>query len=142
MKGLIILTGDEYAKLLMKIKKIDKIEWAVKGDLWDADICKLRVYTGGIVLDLLVGYPKSSGVVNWYDCFIISYILWKVRTRYGAEEPFRPIIDRDKLVDEINRCIQLSIDNGATVNFNIDESMNGEDTIRVNPEMLKNVEGG
>ena len=65
-----------------------------------------------------------------------------MRTRYGAEEPFRPIMDRDKLVDEINRCIQLSIDNGATVNFNIDESMNGEDTIRVNPEMLKNVEGG
>lgn len=142
MKGLIILTGEEYAKLLMKIKKINKIEWAVKGDLWDADICKLRVYTGGIVLDLLVGYPKSSAVVNWYDCFIISYILWKVRTQYGAEEPFRPIMDRDKLVDEINRCIQLSIDNGATVNFNIDESMNGEDTIRVDPEMLKNVEGG
>lgn len=142
MKGLIILTGEEYAKLLMKIKKIDKIEWAVKGNPWDADICKLRVYTGGIVLDLLVGYPKSSGVVNWYDYFIISYILWKVRTQYGAEEPFRPIMDRDKLVDEINRCIQLSIDNGATVNFNIDESMNGEDTIRVNPEMLKNVEGG
>lgn len=34
MKGLIILTGEEYAKLLMKIKKIDKIEWAVKGDPW------------------------------------------------------------------------------------------------------------
>ena len=136
------MTGEEYAKLLMKIKKIDKIEWVVKGDPWDADICKLRVYTGGIVLDLLVGHPKGSGVVNWYDCFIISYILWKVWTQYGAEEPFRPIMDRDKLVDEINRCIQLSIDNGATVNFNMDESVNGEDTIRVNPEMLKNVEGG
>ena len=136
------MTGEEYAKLLMKIKKIDKIEWTVKGDPWDADICKLRVYTGGIVLDLLAGHPKSSGVVNWYDCFIISYILWKVRTQYGAEEPFRPIMDRDNLVDEINRCIQLSIDNGATVNFNMDESMNGENTIRVNPEMLKNVEGG
>ena len=54
------MTGEEYANLLSNIQKINKIEWVTKGDPWEADVCKIRVFADSITFDMIWGYPKYS----------------------------------------------------------------------------------
>ena len=99
------MTGEEYANLLSNIQKINKIEWVTKGDPWEADVCKIRVFAE----------------TSWYDAFLISFVLWKLRKQYGETEDFKPIYNTDELTKEINNCIKLLEDNGVSVNFNAEE---------------------
>lgn len=115
------MTGEEYFKLLCSIKTVSKIEWFVKGDPWDSDVCGIRVYSDKGILDMVYGYPKHIGFVMRYDCLFISYALWKLRKTYGEKEAFKPIFNVDLLTKEINSCIQLAKDNGQSINFNIVE---------------------
>ena len=112
------MTGEEYFKFLCSIKTVSKVEWVVKGDPWDSDVCKVRVYTDKAIFDMVYGYPKSTAVVEWFDCLLISYALWMLRKTYGEKKPFKPILNGEALTKEINNCIQLAKDNGQSINFN------------------------
>lgn len=115
------MTGEEYANLLSNIQKINKIEWVTKGDPWEANVCKIRVFADSITFDMIWGYPKYSAETSWYDAFLISFVLWKLRKQYGETEDFKPIYNTDELTKEINNCIKLLEDNGVSVNFNAEE---------------------
>lgn len=118
LKGLIFLTGEEYATFLQNINDVKKVEWVVKGEPLDADVLKLRVFADTATFDMIIGYPKTSGIVEVYDRFLISYVLWRMRKTYGEKKPFKVIADRDALVDEINQCIQLAAQNSEVTAFN------------------------
>lgn len=61
------MTGEEYFKFLCSIKTVSKVEWVVKGDPWDSDVCKVRVYTDKTIfykgiMPSETGFRFSSGL--------------------------------------------------------------------------------
>lgn len=91
------MTGEEFLNKVRSIKRITGIRWETVGDVLDADEVKVIITADGEKFSILVGHPKDTSKIDWWQEVSIRLVIQKILQQEDIEE----VLPTD-LVDEIN----------------------------------------
>lgn len=103
------MTGREFWELTRSWKKVDSIDWDVKGDPFNADCVNVIVSADGKEVTLYVGRPAVSSRVNWFNAVCIYLVVNKVLALAGRKNSFS-VVDADRQYIQVTAALQTAIE--------------------------------
>ena len=82
------MTGNEFLDWLHKIKKIDRVEWDVTGDLFNADEVRVIITADGEQASILFGSPKNGEPTEYHPKAFLCLIANKVMNQPSFDISF------------------------------------------------------